>query len=305
MIVIHNSTSAVAVRVGLVDLPEEILEACVEALLPSLSECSPGFTIDTTPVSFPREIFALRLTSKLFHRIASPCAWRRLNIFVRYSRHFPSDYRAVFAKWNNLVEHPSILNHTRFLALEIHLDSPKISSAALRALIPTIGSLENLQVLRVKEGLFTGTTVDNHNVIHMIYTELLRQPRIHTLILESNVMPPSLHQSRSMENLRHLRVTIHAEPGWINALLQMTPRLEALSLCARKGVIIPNNLPIPWTTLREIEIRRIKNWQEIVDNFSVSRCVTSRIRSSLSHHSALETALSRSLLATVRDIHRN
>lgn len=74
-----------------------------------------------------------------------------------------------------------------------------------------------------------------------------------------------------------------SDPSWLDVILRMSPQLEALRIHNNYSRQFEYNLkllPVPWATLREIEIRGILTFSDILYNFTVSLCPCTMTRCS-------------------------
>lgn len=140
----------------LLSLPDEVLNLALKNLLPSFRSQS---LAETYSFTVPADLFILRLVSRRLHRIATPLAWRRVQLQIASpSATNYTDYAAVTAAaqtcFRSIVrcrffhEHPQLAAHVRilFVSVQWHAESPDLARDALRAATKAMSSLRTILV---------------------------------------------------------------------------------------------------------------------------------------------------------------
>ncbi|KAF8527193.1 hypothetical protein BU17DRAFT_61812 [Hysterangium stoloniferum] len=255
---------------SLLDLPEEILEACggyVALDNPHFYVFDGSSDIFDTEVVFcpPRDILHFRLACRKLRRICEPRIWAAINL--NYDDREPGRANRVAGWRYYTTENKSnYIRHVRALSIAYyHMDKVQEQDVEVEvlSLLPLVTQAKNLRLLRVYIP-DVSKSPDMDADCNKIVNALLRQPLLHTVIIRDTF--PLQLLPLAPTNILNLRINnYHA----FFSLLPFTPHLQALAI---PGSNYPLSFPssislsilLPWGTLRELEI--YDGFADIVNN---------------------------------------
>ncbi|KAF8586506.1 hypothetical protein K439DRAFT_1631568 [Ramaria rubella] len=264
---------------GLLSLPDEVLEIAFKSLLPPFRSQS---LAETYVFTVPVDLLAVRVASRRLHRLATPYAWRRAqlqiasptamsygNCALTFGHPDPVLVSAAKASFRSLVrcrffcDHPELAAHVRVLliSLEWHADGREHAQDALRAATRAMSGLRTLlvwdaDVLAIKD-----------------IRQLLQRPLLRAICLmdvDGSVFPAQCDWGA---RLKMLHIANSVSPARLIA--GAAANLECLSIeLAKSG---PDTVPpvptlreMPWTTLREVALVDCvheEDWYCFLDGF--------------------------------------
>lgn len=232
----------------LLDLPEEILDECLEELLPPLRPHNGPISLrDLKCTPDPIDLCRVMLTCKTLHNLAYPWVWRRVHVDGRRGR------------CTYLCNHPEAAAHVRIFIIDWDSETgpPYLSRIGLAAFRPAIRLMDNLGVLSIR-------VWGPDPCLSEVLEELIAKPRLHTLL---SFQPPGMSCVVSPLNVQRLCYSGKYE-GFSHWDLPAMPRLKSLAL-VNSGAI-RRTLSIPWERLSDLEIAGIDSWRSVLYNFSAS-----------------------------------
>ncbi|KAF8527194.1 hypothetical protein BU17DRAFT_82211 [Hysterangium stoloniferum] len=237
---------------SLLDLPEEILEACV-AYVALDNPHFYGSTTDIDGVVFgpPRDILHLRLVCRRLRRICEPRIWAAINLhcgnWMRANRVARWRYYTTENK-SNYIRHIRALSITYY---HVHTLQEQDVEVEVLSLLPLVTQAKNLRLLRVYIP-YISESPDTDADFNAMVNALLRQPLLQTVIIRDTFTFPLQLLPLASTNILNLRINnYHA----LFSLLPLTPQLQALAIPESNNPLsFPSSILLPWGTLRELEI---------------------------------------------------
>ncbi|KAF8502955.1 hypothetical protein BU17DRAFT_101906 [Hysterangium stoloniferum] len=253
---------------SLLDLPEEILEACIGYValdnphFYDIEDITTTDIFDTECVVFgpPRDILHLRLVCRKLCRICEPRIWAAINL--DYDREPGRGNRVAGWRYYTTENKSNYIRHVRALSIAYyHRDKIQEQDVEVEilSLLPLATQAKNLRLLRVYLPNISespDTNADCNNIVNA----LLRQPLLQTVIIPHITRLELL--SFAPTNILNLRISNYHP---LLSLLPFTPQLQALAILDGDDPLsLPSNTLLPWGTLRELEI--CDGFEEIVIN---------------------------------------
>ncbi|KAF8585281.1 hypothetical protein K439DRAFT_1074193 [Ramaria rubella] len=238
---------------AILDLPLELLDLCLSLLLPTLDD--QPFLTHRLHMPTPHDLLQCRLVCQTFQCLASHWVWKRVHL--RLMDPSVSDIPAssltdAVAKCAFFVDHPQFASQVHVLSVKCALPIGTLRSIS-RSLTPALQKFTNIRFFIL------------HNIYDEIdfWTDILHQPRLHTLVMHTAGYFSGL---KSLVNLKHLHVT---DVLW--TALDIPDSLQSLVFSCQK---LPQaqfdftTLKIPWATLRQLEVDGIEGCACIAQAFS-------------------------------------
>ncbi|KAF8531379.1 hypothetical protein JB92DRAFT_3138899 [Gautieria morchelliformis] len=256
---------------GILDLPEEIIDPIVGALLPEYDPNGPR--LNTYAYEHLVDLLCCRLVCWSLFRPASRWLCRRVHLkLCRFNQHV----RVTATPFTR----PEYASNTRVLHIsgrtgsDSHQVQPRLSLAGT----PLFSGMRNLRILVIQ---LCPTLVTE------ILPQLLSLPLLHTVVLEgSETTVDSINWSCIGGPFPNIKKLDFRRIRDIGPLISLAPSLEALSLnpSTRLDDVL-SSIPFPWYTLRQLALERVldiektcvallESYQYLRDNVGVCASLT-------------------------------
>ncbi|KAF8485602.1 hypothetical protein JB92DRAFT_1539423 [Gautieria morchelliformis] len=254
---------------GILSLPDEVLELTLRTLLPPFRSQS---LAETFVITVAVDLLVARLVSRRLHRIATPLAWRRTQLQIahpstmRYGNYGleDTDSTATIAATKTSIrslvrcrffhEHPELAAHVRILLLTLVWDAenPDLARDALRA---ATSAMSNLRTVLV----WDSDLLCFKDIRHLLQKPLLRA--ICLMDVDGSAFPAQRDLSASLKML-------HIANSMCPAALVAGTSLECVSIemagpCYRAPKPVLTLREMPWKTLREVALVDCCNLNEM------------------------------------------
>jgi hypothetical protein len=246
---------------GILDLPEEIIDPIIGSLLPEHDPNGPR--LNTYAYEHPVDLICCRLVCRSLFRPASRWLSRRVNLkLYRFNQHV----RVTATPFTR----PEYASNTRILHISGRTESdfyqaqPRLSHVGT----PLFAGMRNLRILVIQ---LCPTLVTE------ILPQLLSLPLLHTVVLEgSEATVDSKNWSCIGGPFPNIRKLDFRRIRNIGPLISLAPSLEALCLnpSTRLDDVL-NSIPFPWYTLRQLALERVldieKTCVALMESYQVKR----------------------------------
>jgi hypothetical protein len=247
----------------LLDLPTEILDECLAQLVPPLAVNEhPTMLSDALLCQpEPRDLCSVLSVCTVLKKLALPFIWRRVTLSIEDELNRNRLGRKHFSQWQPLCDHPGLATHTRVLFLDFTAFDEDDCDGTLdpRMLLPALRLLKNIRLV-----YFYSCGLSQCEVLDEVYTEIISKPHLHTFI--SSYFSTAL-KIPSLNSLSRLSCIELDGSQWIPSI-KAAPHLESLAI-TEDAVDLGVLVYIPWTTLRQLELRDTLKWDRLLDGFTV------------------------------------
>lgn len=254
--------------IGILNLPEELLDVILGCLLPRLN---PYLQLDhNIRYRLPKDLLQCRLTCRTLYRIASPWLCRRFDLLETYSPSvdcFEKKRKQFLAKVTFFSTREENAGAVRLLHLDRrHIpEFQEIFSPLFTTQPQFFSCMSNLQILVLKYCRISDICGA------VVFAQILKQPKLHTVVLQgvdgmdwSCVRDP-------LFNLKNMDIGYMFSTG---APLSLAPCLETLSLRSCELENPHESTSIPWGTMRQLRINSPNGLKVVLESYEVNlHCV--------------------------------